>query len=101
MRAVFCETLPAIRQQSNQTTMKATILPAPENTVEFIAAPVCCDGRFFARVSVPQGWEQVKPHCNMRLEFEGRTYGWSCWDSDRMESVFVSPAPRRLLATVR
>ena len=80
--------------------MTATILPTPENTIEFLAEPALCDGRYYAKVAVPQGWDQVKAHCKLRLEFEGRIYGWSCWNSDRMESVFVSPAPRRLLARV-
>jgi hypothetical protein len=49
-----------------------------------------CDGVHFIETPV-SGWDDVKPHARKLLSFEGRTYGWSCWNSDRMVSVFRSP----------
>ena len=36
-------------------------------------------------------WDDVKKLNRKILKFEGREYGWSCWNSDRMVSVFRSP----------
>ena len=48
------------------------------------------------------GWDDVAKHNKHVLMFEGREYGWSCWNSDRMVSVFKSPLPsHRQFATVK
>lgn len=39
------------------------------------------------------GWKDVKRTNEKVLEFEGRKYVWSCWNSDRMESVFKTSQP--------
>lgn len=47
-------------------------------------------------IEIPiSGWDEVKTHTKKILEFNGREYGWSCWNSDRMVSVFRSPALKR------
>ena len=51
------------------------------------------DGYHWLEISVT-GWDDVKTHTKKILEYQGREYGWSCWNSDRMVSVFRSPAPR-------
>lgn len=51
------------------------------------------DGRWWLEIAIPNGWDDVKKHTKKILEYQGREYGWSCWNSDRMVSVFVSPPP--------
>lgn len=44
----------------------------------------------FLTVSVPNGWEDVSPLVGRVLEFEGRNYGFTGWNSDRNEAYFKS-----------
>lgn len=40
-----------------------------------------------------EDWDDVKRTNRKVLEFEGRRYTWSCWNSDRMVSVFKTGLP--------
>ncbi|NBW12678.1 MAG: hypothetical protein EBR82_32105 [Caulobacteraceae bacterium] len=44
----------------------------------------------YLTVSVPNGWEDVSGLANKVLEFEGRRYGFSGWNSDKNEAYFKS-----------
>ena len=39
------------------------------------------------------GWADVRRFNRKVLEFEGRKYTWSCWNSDSMVSVFKTGQP--------
>lgn len=41
-------------------------------------------------VSVPNGWDDVSKLTSKVLEFEGRHYGFTGWNSDRNEAYFKS-----------
>ena len=36
-------------------------------------------------------WDGVRENARDILLFDGREYGWSCWNSDRLVSIFRSP----------
>ncbi len=38
--------------------------------------------REFLCFDVPNGWDDVKKVCKKLLEFEGRLFAYSCWNSD-------------------
>ena len=44
----------------------------------------------FLTVSVPNGWDDVAKLTGKVLEFEGRRYGFTGWNSDRNEAYFKS-----------
>lgn len=48
------------------------------------------DGLHWLEIPVT-GWDEVKHHAKKIISFDGRDYGWSCWNSDRMVSVFRNP----------
>lgn len=45
---------------------------------------------YYLTVSVPNGWEDVARLTARVLEFEGRHYGFTGWNSDRNEAYFKS-----------
>jgi hypothetical protein len=67
---------------ANAALVRGDVLPVVRN--------VELDGVWWLYVKIT-GWDDVKKHCRKTFDYEGRTYGWSCWDSDRMVSVFRSP----------
>ena len=50
-------------------------------------------GVHWLEVKLDNGWDDAKRHAKMVLEFEGRLYCWSCWNSDRNVSVFRTGLP--------
>jgi len=48
------------------------------------------EGQRWLEIQV-SGWDDVEKHTKDILVFKDREYGWSCWNSDRMVSVFRSP----------
>jgi hypothetical protein len=64
--------------------MTATIIP---NEIEVIHT--VCGDREFLCFGVPNGWDDVKGVCKKVLEFEGRKFVFSCWNSDRLTCHFV------------
>lgn len=65
--------------------MKATIAPL-EIAVKHSVRPDV--GREFLSFPI-DGWDEVKKLTKKVLLFEGRKFTFSCWNSDRMECVFV------------
>ena len=65
--------------------MKATIVPdeiavqyslRPDVQREFLSFPI-------------SGWDEVRKLTKKVLSYDGRKFTFSCWNSDRMEIVFV------------
>ncbi len=51
------------------------------------------DGQWWIRVGLDEAsWACVKK-LPKALEYQGRIYGWTGWDSDRGQAYFRSPAP--------
>jgi hypothetical protein len=46
-------------------------------------------GQEYITFGIPNGWGDVKKVCKKVLEFDGRDFVFSCWNSDRMECTFV------------
>lgn len=46
------------------------------------------DGSRWLRIDVPNGWDDVKKLTKRVLSFEGRTYIFSCWNSDTYTCTF-------------
>jgi hypothetical protein len=44
--------------------------------------------REFITFDIPNGWDDVKKLCKKVLEFDGRNFEFSCWNSDKMTCVF-------------
>lgn len=44
-------------------------------------------------VGAPSGWDDVRPLTSRVLEFEGRQYGFTGWNSDRNVAYFRTGAP--------
>jgi hypothetical protein len=42
----------------------------------------------YLTVSVPNGWADVKKVCKKVLQFEGRNYSFTGWNSDRNDCYF-------------
>lgn len=66
----------------------ATVSPT-EIPVRFDSRPDV--GRDFLTFDIPNGWDDVKKVCKKVLVYDGRKFTFSCWNSDRMECVFVAP----------
>jgi hypothetical protein len=79
--------------------MQATVKPEDPSLVEISRHAVTDDGVHWIEIDI-SGWDDVRKTNKRTLIFEGREYGWSCWNSDRMVSVFKSPAPQRF-ATIK
>jgi hypothetical protein len=47
-----------------------------------------CGDREFLKFSVPNGWDDVKQFTGKVLEFDGRKFIFSCWNSDSLYCVF-------------
>ncbi len=45
--------------------------------------------REFISWDVPNGWDDVKKVTKKVVLFDGRRFVFSCWNSDRLEVVFV------------
>ena len=56
----------------------ATVSPA-----QFEVRHTVCDDVEFLAFDIPNGWDDVAPICKKLLEFEGRLFAFSCWNSDR------------------
>jgi len=52
----------------------------------FVKVERCNDG--FLVVAVPNGWDDCKKLTQKVLEFEGKKYIWTGWNSDRNEAYF-------------
>ena len=48
-------------------------------------------GRAYLTISVPNGWDDVKKLTKKVLEFNGRLYTFTGWNSDRNECYFCRP----------
>ena len=48
------------------------------------------EGHYWLEVAIADS-DEAMTYTKKILEFEGREYGWSCWNSDRMVVVFKSP----------
>ena len=79
-----------VAKQKELKIMNAFNVTPPCSKEIEVARQSDCDGTHFLETPVT-GWDDVKPHATMLLSFKGRTYGWSCWNSDRMVSIFRSP----------
>lgn len=66
---------------------KATVVPNEISVRHSVRPDV---GREFITFDI-EGWDDVKKVCKKVLEFEGRKFVFSCWNSDRMECIFVRP----------
>lgn len=58
--------------------------------------------REFLTFSVPNGWDDVKPLANKVLQFDGKKFVFSGWNSDRNECCFFrmlnnNPATAKLI----
>jgi hypothetical protein len=42
------------------------------------------DGSKWLRISIPNGWDDVRKICKRVLSFEGATYTFASWNSDTM-----------------
>ena len=78
----------------------ATIIPAPKDAIEVNSHCQMENGTYWLELKVSD-WDDVKKHNKDTLLFQGREYGWSCWNSDRMVSVFRSPPFPKQYATVK
>lgn len=64
--------------------MNAAIDPTAVPVTVFVR-----DGRAaMLTVSVPEGWDDVKKILNNVLTFDGKTFQFSGWNSDRNEAYF-------------
>lgn len=50
--------------------------------------PVVAVSHFGLRIDVPNGWDDVKKICKKVLEFDGKKYVFTGWNSDRNEVFF-------------
>lgn len=69
---------------------RARIVP---DSIAVVLAEVDPAGVRWLTVGVPNGWDDVKPLTSRVLEFEGRQYGFSGWNSDRNVAYFRTGAP--------
>ena len=77
----------------------ATVVPAPPDAIEVDSHCNTGDGLYWLELKVAD-WDDVRKHNKDILLFQGRQYGWSCWNSDRLVSVFRSPPFPKQYATV-
>ena len=68
--------------------MKATIIPNEITVRHSIREEV---NREFLTVDVPEGWDDVKKICKKVLNFNGRKFTFTGWNSDRNEAFFTRP----------
>jgi hypothetical protein len=48
-------------------------------------------GREYLMLDVPEGWDDVKKICKKVLEFNGKKFTFTGWNSDRNECFFSAP----------
>ena len=48
-------------------------------------------GLEYIQFDVPNGWDDVKKVCKKALVYDGRKFGFSCWDSDKLICLFRRP----------
>jgi len=65
--------------------MTATILKNAIAATESLSP----DGYYWLTISVPHGWDDVKKLTNKVLEFNGKTYLFRSWHSDKNEAYFM------------
>jgi len=75
--------------------MNATVIP---NEIPILRHHTDKDGTGWLYIKIEDqdgdgGWTDVKRNYRKVLEFEGRKYTWSCWNSDDMYSVFKTGQP--------
>ena len=56
------------------------------------------DTREFLTVDCPEGWDDVKKICKKVLEYKGRHFTFTCWNSDRNCAYF---RPNEELARIK
>lgn len=64
--------------------MKATVAPELISVI-----PSTRGEEHWLTISVPNGWDDVKKICKKVLKFEGRTYVFRGWNSDRNDCMFL------------
>jgi len=69
---------------------RARIVP---ESLAVMNAEVDLSGAYWLTVGAPNGWDDVKPLTSRVLEFEGRQYGFTGWNSDRNVAYFRTGAP--------
>lgn len=47
--------------------------------------------RDFLTLSVPNGWDDVRHLCKRVLDYQGRRFTFTGWNSDRLECFFAAP----------
>ena len=63
------------------------------DSVAVLCAEADPAGVHWLTVSVPRGWDDVVVLTNRVLEYDGRRYAYSGWNSDRNAAYFRTGAP--------
>ena len=71
--------------------MKATITP---NEIAVIHATRPDVGLEFLRISIPNGWDDVKKIHKKVLMYDGKRFTFCSWDSDKLHCHFNRPLDR-------
>ena len=66
----------------------ATVSQTEIPVIHSVRLDVC---REFLTISVPGGWDEVRPLFDRALLFDGRHFTFSGWDSDTNKAFFFRP----------
>lgn len=67
---------------------------------EIAVTHTVCGDREFLSFPIPNGWDDVKPMVKKVLRYDGKTFTFSCWNSDNNTCHFVHIPGVTKVATV-